>query len=52
MNVGQVESVKLFDRPPSKNVGRGLVETLAVDEEAEVEAVTVFVEASEAVASD
>lgn len=41
MNVGQVDEVKLLDRLPSKKLGRGLDEAVAVDEVAEVDTVDV-----------
>lgn len=35
MKAGQLDAVKLFDRPPSKNVGNGLVEAVAAVDDAE-----------------
>lgn len=46
MNVGQLASVKLFDRPPSKKVGSGLVSAVAVEDDADDEDVEVFDELS------
>lgn len=54
IKAGQLEAVKLFDRPPSKNVGSGLVVAVAVakEEDADAEDVVVLVELSEANVSD
>lgn len=46
MNVGQLFWVKLFDRPPSKKVGSGLVAAVAAEDDADEEDVEVFDELS------
>lgn len=54
MKAGQLEAVKLFDRPPSKKVGIGLevAVAVAIEEDADFEDVEVLVEVSEAKVSD